>query len=147
MTGPLRLPEHPRLALLGLLAALVAAVAIVLALRGPDADAAATLRVTERDGSISVARHSVVHGRVTFVVRNRGSMEHELVVIRTRRAASRLPVHGGKASDDGKVGEVEDIEDGATKRATLRLRAGHYVLICNVPGHYQAGMRTSLTVR
>jgi len=28
----------------------------------------------------------------------------------------------------------------------LELPAGHYDLICNVPGHYQLGMHVALTV-
>jgi uncharacterized cupredoxin-like copper-binding protein len=27
------------------------------------------------------------------------------------------------------------------------LEAGHYVLVCNLPGHYQGGMRVDLTVK
>ena len=32
-------------------------------------------------------------------------------------------------------------------RVRIDLPAGHYVVICNVPTHYQLGMRTDLTVQ
>ena len=63
------------------------------------------------------AKKTVAHGRVTLVVRNAAGMEHELI------GANK------------------------TKRLTLNLRAGHYALICNIPGHYKARMRADFTVR
>ena len=29
----------------------------------------------------------------------------------------------------------------------MTLKKGHYVLICNLPGHYSGGMRSDFTVR
>jgi uncharacterized cupredoxin-like copper-binding protein len=74
-------------------------------------------------------------------------MEHELVVIKTSKAANELPVSYRRASDKGSVGEVEDIAGGKSKQLTLNLKKGHYVLVCNLPGHYKAGMRTDFTVK
>ena len=36
---------------------------------------------------------------------------------------------------------------GQTRRLALTLNAGRYVLICNVPGHYKAGMFVGFRVR
>ncbi|MEA2312683.1 MAG: hypothetical protein QOE28_2651, partial [Solirubrobacteraceae bacterium] len=36
---------------------------------------------------------------------------------------------------------------GAAKALTLNLKPGHYALICNLPGHYTAGMYADLTVK
>jgi uncharacterized cupredoxin-like copper-binding protein len=44
------------------------------------------------------------------------------------------------------MGEVEDLARGSTKRLSLKLAPGHYVLICNRPGHYEMGMHTSFVV-
>jgi uncharacterized cupredoxin-like copper-binding protein len=44
------------------------------------------------------------------------------------------------------LGETEEMEPNAEKTITLDLKPGTYLLICNVPGHYAAGMWTSLTV-
>jgi uncharacterized cupredoxin-like copper-binding protein len=102
------------------------------------------------DGAIFEPRHGVAvvapTGRETFVVRNAADMEHELVVVKTALQASKLPVHGKQASEKGSVGEVEDIGAGKTKKLTLNLEKGHYALICNVPGHYKAGMHADFTV-
>ena len=88
---------------------------------------------------------SVAAGKVTFVARNKGAVEHELVVV---RGTAKLPVKNFKADENGRdLGEIEDIEPGKTKRLTLTLVAGKYLLLCNIVGHYQLGMRSVLTVR
>jgi hypothetical protein len=48
-------------------------------------------------------------------------MEHELVVIKTSKAASKLSGSGNRASGKGSVGEVEDIAGGKSKKLTLNL--------------------------
>lgn len=111
------------------------------------AAASKSVRVKLSDFKVTPAKKSTRHGRVTFVVRNAGKVEHELVVIKTRRRAAKLPMDGDEASEKGEVGEVEDIARGKTKRLTLRLKKGHYALICNIGGHYEAGMHADLTVR
>lgn len=42
------------------------------------------------------------------------------------------------------IGEVEDIAPG--KRMSFKLTPGHDALICNKPGHYDAGIHTALVV-
>ena len=44
------------------------------------------------------------------------------------------------------LGETEEMQPGASKTLTLDLKPGTYLLICNVAGHYAAGMWTVLTV-
>jgi uncharacterized cupredoxin-like copper-binding protein len=85
-------------------------------------------------------------GSVTFHVHNAGKVTHEFVVIRSTEDAAHLPMENGEASEDGNQGEVEDLAPGATKDLTLNLPAGHYSLICNLPGHYAGGMHADLTV-
>jgi uncharacterized cupredoxin-like copper-binding protein len=121
----------------------LAAIGVLAA--GVPADAASSLSVKLSEFKLAPAKRSVPHGRVTFSVRNTGSTEHELVVIRTNKKASQL-AKGGTASEKGAVGEVE-VGQGRTKRLTLNLSKGHYALICNIGGHYMAGMRADLTVR
>jgi uncharacterized cupredoxin-like copper-binding protein len=109
--------------------------------------AGGSTKVTLNEFSVKASPKSVTHGKVTFSVKNSGDDEHELVVIKTSTAASKLKVSGGRAATKGSVGEVEDIAGGKTKKLTLNLKKGHYVLICNLPGHYQQGMRTDFTVK
>jgi len=94
----------------------------------------------------SVSR-CVPRGRITFVVRNTGTLDHELVVLRTSRAPGRLPVKGSGASEAGFQGETPELRPGQRRRLTLRLRSGKYVLLCNLPGHYKAGQFSSFCVR
>jgi uncharacterized cupredoxin-like copper-binding protein len=96
---------------------------------------------------VTPAKTSVAHGRVTFRVKNGAGMEHELVVIKTSKKAASLPTSSsGKASEKGSVGEVE-LGAGKSKSLTLNLKKGHYALICNIGGHYKAGMHADLTVK
>ena len=54
---------------------------------------------------------------------------------------------GSKAVEKGRVGKVKNIQPGKSKKLTLKLKKGKYVLLCNIPGHYQAGQRIGFTVK
>jgi uncharacterized cupredoxin-like copper-binding protein len=138
--------SHRRVGLLGIVAVLAAFVAAIVVATNSDA-ASKSSTVTLSEFKVSPSPKSVSHGKVTFTVKNKGHMEHELVVMKTTKSASKLPVSGSRASDKGSVGEVEDIGAGKSKKLTLNLKKGHYVLICNIPGHYKGGMRSDFTVK
>jgi uncharacterized cupredoxin-like copper-binding protein len=138
--------SHRRVGLLGLLAALAAVIAAIAVATNSDA-ASKSATVTVSEFKVSPSPKSVSAGKVSFTVRNKGDMEHELVVIRTSTSASKLKVSGNRASDKGAVGEIEDIAAGKSKKHTFNLKKGHYVLLCNIPGHYKAGMRADFTVK
>lgn len=89
----------------------------------------------------------VAAGKVTFTVANDGAVTHEYVILKTPTPAAKLPFSGGRASEAGNVGETGDLAPGATKTLSLTLKAGHYAIICNLPGHYKGGMYTDLTVQ
>jgi len=84
--------------------------------------------------------------KVTFVVQNAGNLEHEFVVLKTNLPPAKLPVKRSKAVEKGFVGRVGPLKAGTSKTLGLTLKAGKYVLLCNLPGHYQAGQRTGFTV-
>jgi uncharacterized cupredoxin-like copper-binding protein len=86
-------------------------------------------------------------GKLTITLDNKGKMPHELVVLKTSAAAGSLSVKSGRVSESRSVGEVSETAAGATKSTTLKLKAGSYVFVCNIPGHYADGMRGTLTVR
>ena len=132
--------------------ALVLAVALIAACAPsvPEADASkGQIRVDMREYAMSATSTEMTAGQVTFIARNAGSNPHELIVIRADAAPDKLPLDSPaqKAKEDGKVGGVVDIGPGKSMNLRLQLPAGHYVLICNVPTHYQLGMRTELTIR
>jgi uncharacterized cupredoxin-like copper-binding protein len=47
----------------------------------------------------------------------------------------------------GHLGEVAELDPGAGGSLTLTLPPGKYVLACNLPGHFDSGMWTVLTVQ
>jgi uncharacterized cupredoxin-like copper-binding protein len=96
--------------------------------------------------SIAPSISQVASGKVTFVARNTGREEHEMVVVRTEEPGGSL-LKGDEASEAGAVDEIPEFGAGQTKRLTLNLKPGHYVLLCNVPGHYKAGMYKNFVVR
>ena len=99
-----------------------------------------------KDRSFQSSTRTVPAGKVTFVVRNAGKKKHEFVVIRSDRHHHQLQAKGQQASEVGVKGEIEGFAPGGTKRLTLTLAPGKYVLICNLPGHYKAGQYLAFTV-
>lgn len=94
---------------------------------------------------------SVKAGKVTFDVTNLSrSILHEMVVVAVENPNTLLPYDYDTGQIPEKqvkmLGETDEMEPNAEKMITLDLKPGTYLLICNVPGHYAAGMWTSLTV-
>lgn len=107
------------------------------------------LLVDLSDYKVVIDHPTLAAGRIVIGVRNHASMAHELKVIKTDLASDQLPVDAAtaKVKEDGKVAELLDISAGASRKLVVDLAPGKYVLICNVAGHYQLGMRTGLEVR
>src|SRR5262245_28140013 len=120
----------------------VAAAAVAVGAGGAasQAPAGAQIQVRLKDVSVLAPSKRVPAGTITFGVRNMGTVEHEMVVI--RRDAGILPVHGFRASEAGAVDEVEELEPGKSGRLTVQLKPGRYLLVCNIVGHYQLGIST-----
>ncbi len=101
---------------------------------------------------------SVPAGRVSFRVANAGGLVHELVVLpllaghapggRQLGSDSRVNEAGsvGEASRNCGAGAGDGIQPGAKGWMTLVMKPGTYELVCNLPGHYAAGMYTQLIV-
>ncbi len=101
------------------------------------------------DMRISLSQTTVPAGYVTFLVTKGGSGTHEFVVLRTDTPANALPAdtnQSSKALEDIHMGETGDMSAHLFSGLTLALGAGHYVVLCNEPGHYMAGMRADFTV-
>ena len=119
----------------------------VTALPADTATSGNVVAVTLIEWKLVPGQITVRPGRVSFIVRNAGTMDHEFVVLRSDRHHHGLRVTGGKAVETGRLGEIPLIPSGASKRITLRVPAGKYVLLCNMLGHYQAGQYAALRVR
>lgn len=112
----------------------------------PAAAQASTVKVVIKEWSFKASTASVRAGKVTFVVRNAGTMKHEFVVLRTDRAPRALAMKGKQAVEAGMKGEIEEFKPGLSKRLTLTLKPGKYVLLCNMPGHYKRGQAVRFVV-
>jgi uncharacterized cupredoxin-like copper-binding protein len=92
-------------------------------------------------------------GMVRFQLINNGPSTHEFIVVRTDRASAQLPLQrdGLTVDEEGPgvehVDEVEGLDIGDRRTLTLDLAPGHYVLFCNMEGHYLGGMHAAFTVR
>jgi uncharacterized cupredoxin-like copper-binding protein len=109
--------------------------------------------VRTSDFKLTAGRLAVPAGYVTFRVHNTGASTHELIVTRTDIAADALPLraNGITVDEDSKqlhaAGELGEVRLGATRDLTLNLKPGHYVLFCNLEGHYRGGMYALVEVR
>lgn len=95
---------------------------------------------------------SVAAGSVTMSTPNVGKVEHELVLFKSDADPASLPVSGNEVDEEAfeeqgaeEVGEIDDVQPGQTKKKSFDLTAGKYVMICNLPAHYQQGMYGSVT--
>ena len=107
---------------------------------------------------VLVSASSVPAGTVSLRATNAGYLTHELVVLPL--AVGQLPGarsigNDGKVDETGSLGEAsatcaagagEGIAAGSTGWVSLHLPAGRYELVCNLPGHYAAGMHAELDV-
>lgn len=114
--------------------------------------AATKIQVTATEMKFQLSQSTVPAGTVEFVVTNKGKMPHEMVVIKTDLPLDKLPLKGDKLDEDKagqKIGEIEDdeLKSGITKTLKVNLTPGKYLIVCNLPGHFKAGMRTFLTVQ
>lgn len=84
-------------------------------------------------------------GDVYFFVDNQGKAPHELVVIRTDQAPDKLSVEHGRVPESKVeiIGEIEPFAGESKAGKAFKLAKGNYVLICNIAGHYELGMRTA----
>jgi uncharacterized cupredoxin-like copper-binding protein len=117
----------------------------------PDAATGTAVGATEKDFAITLDPGSASAGSLSFEVNNEGPSTHEFVVFATDLAPDALPKGSdGNVDEEGDgvthIDEIEDIGSGCQASLTLDLDAGNYVMICNLPGHYAAGMHAAFTV-
>lgn len=131
-------------------AALIVIAGLFASACGTPAAGSTTVSVALTDSKITASTLTVPAGNVTFDVKNTGSMVHELVVLKTSLAEDKIGPDAnepGKVSEDGNVGETDEMDAGTSKTFSLILGPGHYVLICNEVGHYALGMHATFTVK
>ena len=136
-----------------LLAMVTASLLLLAACGGQTASTSTStgpIAVTLTDKGVVLERTSANTGAVTFVVKNTGTLTHELLVVKTDVAQDKIQVDAedpNKMSEDGSQGETGDLAAGESKTLTFNLPAGNYVLMCNQPGHYMLGMHIAFVVK
>lgn len=126
------------------------------------AKATPTVNVTliEYKVKLKPATVSAPAGKVKLVAKNKGSMLHEMVVVRAADAAA-LPVDAeGSVVEDqipeaNLMGEIPEFKEGKTKSKVFALTPGTYVVFCNITedqggttiSHFKQGMHAVLTVK
>ncbi|MEP7378099.1 MAG: sulfocyanin-like copper-binding protein [Chloroflexota bacterium] len=139
----------------------------------PTGSSGGGIAATLSDYAIGVTANSAPGGSVTFMVTNNGAIAHEFLMIRTDRMAADMPVKDGMIDvaamggpmgsggmdmpgmspspqmvhPAGTVGVIDEIAAGASEELTIdNLTPGHYAIVCDLAGHYQAGMHADFTV-
>jgi len=91
-------------------------------------------------------------GSINIEAANFGSIQHELLVFKSDLAPSAYPVdkNGDIIEDDPSINLLSDgdnIDPQRTQTRTVDLsQPGTYLFVCNIPGHFKAGMFTAVTV-
>src|SRR5204863_449726 len=96
-------------------------------------------------------------GPVSFLITNDGTVDHEMVVLKTDQPADSFPITGfegepNRFDEDAKgltnVGETGDpaMKPGTSKMLTIDMAEGHYAIVCNLNGHYASGMHQDFWV-
>lgn len=81
-------------------------------------------------------------GQVKFALTNQGQSEHEFIIVKSNKRAADL----GQPLSGQIIAEQPSISFNSKSSLTTKLSQGHYALVCDLPGHYQAGMHADLNV-
>jgi uncharacterized cupredoxin-like copper-binding protein len=99
---------------------------------------------------VTVNADSAMAGEVTFTIANDGSIGHEFLVVKTDIEVGKIPLDGDHFPEPAEglevIDEIGEFPQGTTESLTLMLEPGKYQLVCNLPGHYAAGMHTGFEV-
>jgi uncharacterized cupredoxin-like copper-binding protein len=134
------------------LAALALAVPLTVARRHEPTPSGTPVNVRLEDFRVRMDTAVVPAGTVSFRLLGQGPTTHEFIVVRTDRPPDKLPLQRDGLTVNEEAPGVElvddaeglDIDDRQT--LDLRLTPGHYVMYCNLEGHYLGGMYAALTV-
>jgi len=145
-------------ALLALVVSIVALVVSVshesktvhTAASAPSKPAAGSPTVQLSEYKVAVGASTYKPGKVDFTIANGGTVEHELLVFRTDQPPSAFPIDAeGDINEEAlnKISDGDNIAPGASQTRTIDLsQPGTYTFVCNLPGHFKAGMYQTITV-
>jgi uncharacterized cupredoxin-like copper-binding protein len=91
-------------------------------------------------------------GKYTFTISNTGTMQHELLVFKSDLTPDKYPTTSSGAIDEGgpgikKISDGPNLDPGKSQTRVVDLsQPGSYLFVCNLPGHFVAGMYQAVTV-
>jgi uncharacterized cupredoxin-like copper-binding protein len=140
-----------------MLKVLLASLATLLLCAATAAWADGTIRVSltgEKSGDkmgMKIDVDTVKAGNVTFVVTNDAkTTPHEMILVKLAAKGEQMPLdkvkHRINEKQINSLGEISNLKPGATGQLKAKVVPGDYLLICNMKGHYEAGMVATLTV-
>jgi uncharacterized cupredoxin-like copper-binding protein len=135
------------------LGALALAVPLTVARRHEPTPSGTPVNVLLKDFEVQSDAAVVPAGTVSFHIRGQGPTTHEFIVVGTDRDPDKLPLQrdgltvNEEAPGIDLVDEADGLDIDDRQTLVLDLAAGHYVLYCNLEGHYLGGMHAALTVR
>ena len=136
-----------RIALLLLVATSLVGAEVVTAL-----PSSGVIDVLVKEWKLDMTSTTHTAGKITFNLDSRGTILHEVVIIKTDKLARDLVAEINPTTlrlDEESFdspGEYGDLPAGNTVVFTIDLSPGHYVVMCNIEAHYGAGMYSDLTI-
>src|SRR5438093_531049 len=106
--------------------------------------------------AIDLSQSYAPAGPVSFLITNAGTVDHEMVVLKTDKPADSFPITGfegepNRFDEDANgltnVGETGDpaMKPGTSKMLTIDMAEGHYAIVCNLNGIYTAHVHHHFT--
>jgi uncharacterized cupredoxin-like copper-binding protein len=110
------------------------------------------VKVIVTDSAWTSISKEIPAGNVEFIVSNRGKGSHEMVILKVAEPIDRLPLNGSQLdiSQSGiKIGGIDrsELANGGTHKLMTKLTPGRYLLVSNIAGDYQKGMKALLVVK
>jgi uncharacterized cupredoxin-like copper-binding protein len=94
---------------------------------------------------------SATGGSASVNVKNTGAQQHNFVVVKpedeTRVATEAAAKNGDATGIAGVLAGGKPVAGGGSETVTVNAPAGAYSYICTIPGHFQAGMKGTLTLQ
>lgn len=99
---------------------------------GGSTGASTELKTGLVEWSVNLSQSEVPAGKVQFVTTNQGTFKHNAVVLQGGTVLGRTP--NFTSAEGPQIFEVD-------------LKPGEYQVICDIPGHPEQGMKTTLVVK
>lgn len=101
--------------------------------------------------AVTVSAAEAKAGDVSFTIDNAGTIPHEFLVVKTDYAVGKIPLGANNRFDEegegiAVINEIPEWAPKTTGTLTVKLEPGAYQLLCNIEGHYAAGMHAAFTV-